>query len=116
LNRPVIDLDEVAYVGGAGGKRALAERTADLTAIVARPAWITAEIYRWWADDLLRFADIIVWLDVAWCRAAWRIVLRHLRASMAGTNRHPGVWKACWLHPEHAEVLRGRLTPPARCT
>jgi hypothetical protein len=90
LNAPVFDLDEIAYVGGAGPKRSLAERLEDVAAIANQPTWLTEGIYLWWVGDLWRAADAIVCLDVPWRIAAWRIVLRHVRASLAGTNRHPG--------------------------
>lgn len=90
---PATDLDEVAYASGAGRKRTLAERAASVQQIVAQPRWVTEGIYLWWVDELFRSADRIVWLDVPWGVAAWRIVQRHVRASMAGTNRHPGLGK-----------------------
>jgi len=88
LGVPPTDLDEIAY---AGAKRSLDARLVDVHALAERPAWITEGIYLWWVDDLLQSADTIVWVDVPWRVAAWRIVVRHMRASVAGTNRHPGV-------------------------
>ena len=90
LDAPMFDLDEIAYVGGAGPKRSLAERLSDISAIQTQQAWITDGIYLFWVDGLLQSADAIVWLDVPWRVAAWRIVVRHVRASLGGTNRHPG--------------------------
>jgi adenylate kinase family enzyme len=86
-NAAVIDLDRVAYEQGAGAKRPLTARTASLADIVQQPDWITEGIYLWWIDDLLRHADAIVWLDPPFRIAAWRIVARHIRANLAGTNR-----------------------------
>ena len=91
LSIPVTDLDEIGYVAGAGPKRALSERLAAVSAIAAQPTWITEGIYLWWVDDLLRSADAIVWLDLPWRVAAWRITMRHVRMSLAGTNRQPGL-------------------------
>ena len=93
LGAPTFDLDEIAYLGGAGPKRPLAERLVEIDGIRNQPAWITEGIYLWWVDALLRDADAIVWLDIPWRVAAWRIVVRHALASLAGTNRHPGVGK-----------------------
>jgi len=90
LGAEAFDLDEVAYVGGAGAERSPADRRVSLEAILAKPAWVTAGKYVSWIDGLLESADAIVWLDVSWRIAAWRIVVRHVRASLAGTNRHPG--------------------------
>lgn len=44
-----------------------------------------------WTDQLFRAADLVVWLDVPWRVALWRMVLRHIRAELRRNNRHPGV-------------------------
>jgi hypothetical protein len=90
---PVYDLDAVGYEGGAGPKRALDLRLADVRRIAAEPAWVTEGIFLWWTDELLRRADLIVWLDLPWRVAARRIIARHVRASLAGSNRHRGMLK-----------------------
>ena len=100
LDAPHHNLDAVGYEGGVGAKRPLEARLADARRIAAEPAWIAEGIFLWWTDELLRAADLIVWLDVPWRVAAWRIVLRHVRADLAGTNRHRGYRKL-------ARFLRG---------
>ncbi|HEY8292076.1 MAG TPA: hypothetical protein VIG44_06295 [Thermomicrobiales bacterium] len=90
---PIYDLDQVAYEGGAGAKRPLSARLADVRRIAAEPDWVTEGIYLWWTDELLRAADVVVWLDLPWRIGARRVVIRHLRASLAGTNRHRGIRK-----------------------
>jgi hypothetical protein len=105
------DLDSVAYAAGA--KRPLDERRADLSDIILRGGWITEGIYLWWVDDLLRSADSIVWLDISWRTAAWRIVLRHIRASLAGTNPHPGIPRLIrFLRSSRRYYLDASLLPP----
>ncbi len=89
----VYDLDAVAYEGGAGPKRELSARHADVERIAQTPGWVTEGIYLWWCDPLAEKADRIVWLDVPWRVAVYRIVRRHIVLSLAGTNRHPGVKK-----------------------
>ena len=64
---------------------------ADSREIASKPTWVTEGIFLWWIDDLLEAADIIVWLDAPWRVAAWRIVKRHVLASLRGANRHPGL-------------------------
>jgi len=109
----MFDLDEIAYVGGAGPKRSLAERLSDISAIQSQPAWITDGIYLFWVDGLLQSADAIVWLDVPWRVAAWRIVVRHVRASLAGTNRHPGFGKLLrFLNGARRYYVDPSLRPP----
>src|SRR5205823_9251445 len=56
------------------------------------PAWVTEGTMLGWSDPLLRAADRIVWLDIPWRVALWRMLLRHVRAELAGNNRHPG-WR-----------------------
>ena len=91
LHVPAHDLDEVGYQDGVGDRRPLDVRLADVSAIAARPGWVTEGVFLGWTDELLRAADVILWLDVPWRVAAWRIIARHLRASLAGSNPHPGV-------------------------
>lgn len=88
---PVYDLDAVAYEQGAGVKRSLDARRADVRRIAGQPGWVTEGIFLWWTDELLRAADVILWLDLPWRIGARRVVIRHARASIAGTNRHRGI-------------------------
>jgi adenylate kinase family enzyme len=83
LDALVIDLDDVA-------NRPLYVRLLDLDRIVQQPRWVTEGVYLWWIDPLLRAADVIIWLDVSFRIAAWRIVKRHIVLTLAGTNRYPG--------------------------
>jgi len=88
---PVYDLDTIGYTGGAGPKRSLEARLTDVRHIAAQPAWITEGSFLWWTEELMEGADVIVWLDVSWRLAAWRIIRRHVLASLARTNRHRGI-------------------------
>lgn len=87
------DLDVIGYEGGAGAKRPLDLRLADVHSIVTQTTWVTDGIFLWWTDELLKAADVIIWLDIPWRVATWRIVTRNLRATLAGTNPHPGFRK-----------------------
>lgn len=42
-------------------------------------------------DPYLYLADYIVYLDIPWPVAAWRIVYRHITKSLRGTNAYPGL-------------------------
>lgn len=88
---PTYDLDAVAYEDGAGAKRSLDARLADVRRIVGQTGWVTEGIFLWWTDELLRTADVIIWLDLPWRIGARRVVIRHLRTSIAGTNQHRGI-------------------------
>ena len=49
-----------------------------------------------------------MWSAVPWRVAAYRIVARHARASLAGTNRHPGLGKLVlflrWTHGYYTDT------------
>ncbi len=90
---PTYDLDSVAYENGAGVKRPLGTRQAEVHAITEQSQWITEGGYIGWTEPLVAAADVVIWLDLSWHIAVWRIVLRHLRASLAGTNKHRGIRK-----------------------
>ncbi|MBV9281848.1 MAG: hypothetical protein JOZ41_17355 [Chloroflexi bacterium] len=116
LEAPVYDLDEIGYEGGAGPKRPLEVRLADVARIAAQPAWVTEGVFLWWTDELLDRADVIVWLDIPWRVAAWRIVRRHLGASRAGHNRHPGLRRLIrfllWVRAYHTATAPAPPTAP----
>ena len=90
LELPCYGLDTVGYEGGAGARRSLQLRQADLAEIVAQPAWVSEGAFLWWIEDLLRHAEAIVWLDLHWTLCYRRIVTRHVRADLAANNPHPG--------------------------
>ncbi len=88
---PWFELDAVVYENGGGPKRPFPERLALAREIAARPAWVVEGNYLWWAEELYCAADLVVWLDLPWYVATARVLVRHLRASLRGTNRHPGL-------------------------
>lgn len=110
---PAYDLDRVAYVDGAGARRPLGEKLADIAAIAAQPAWVTEGIYLWWIDELIASADMVVWLDLPWRITAWRIVRRHLLASWRGTNQHPGLGLLWRFLRGQRRYHANRRPPPA---
>lgn len=60
---PLYELDNIGYENGAGTRRPLHAKLADLHDIAGQPAWISEGIFLWWTDELLHRADMIVWLD-----------------------------------------------------
>ena len=92
LKTPCYELDEIGYEGGAGAQRPLDTRLAEVKQIANQDCWVTEGIFLGWTEVLLQKADVIVWLDLPWRIARWRIVTRHLKAELTRKNRHPG-WR-----------------------
>ncbi len=100
LEIPDYDLDEIAYDGAFEGqpgvKRPPDDRLRDISQIASQADWITGGGYLWWNDELLERVDIIIWLDLHWLLAGWRVVKREARRKLAGRKTHP------WLSIPHA--------------
>lgn len=92
LNIRCYDLDEIAYEGGSGPQRSLETRLADISRIAAQESWITEGVFLGWTRELFEKAEVIVWLNLPWRVARWRIFSRHLKAELRRNNRHPG-WR-----------------------
>ncbi len=87
LDLPVYHLDTVCYVGPLFARRDLKARLADLSCIATQEAWITEGTHIWWTDELLRRAEMIVWLDIPGRIALWRILLRHFEENPLSIRR-----------------------------
>jgi adenylate kinase family enzyme len=83
-------LGEAEDPGDAAGL--VARLAAEVEAIAPSEAWVTDGSYATWVQPLFEHADVIVWLDVPWRVAAFRIPVRHAKAELAGSNRFPG-WR-----------------------
>ena len=91
LGISVHSLDLIAFEGVEFAERPLEQRLADVHRIAGEPAWITEGIFVEWTDELLRAADLIVWLDhLQWHVAIWRIVVRFVRLGAQEIGRQPG--------------------------
>lgn len=53
--------------------------------------WIVEGAHIWGMDRFVQSADEVVWLDLPVRVTVPRILLRHVRPSLQGNNRHPGV-------------------------
>ncbi len=60
--------------------------------VINMDAWIVDGAYLEWTEPLLRQAEIIVWMDVPWRVASYRILSRHIKATIARNNPFPG-WR-----------------------
>ena len=89
LGYPGYDLDQIGW--SKNGKIPLSSRLEGVEQILAQPQWVTEGIYLWWTEKLFEQADLIVWLDLPYRLAAWRIIKRHVQASLKGDNPHAGL-------------------------
>lgn len=114
LGVPRYDLDLIGYEGGAGAKRELQSKRDDVQRIAALPGWVTEGIFLWWIEELFQQADLVVWLDVPFRVAAWRIFLRHVKREVARNNPHPG-WRnlAFFLRNVRGYYRFGAIPPRA---
>lgn len=91
LGVPVYNLDKIAFVDRLFTERPRAVQRADVYTIASQPTWIAEGIFLDWTDELLRAADIIIWLDnVSWYTAVKRIVWRFAQGGLAEAKRQPG--------------------------
>lgn len=94
LDLPAFHLDTVAFEGKDFHERPLAQRLAMVHEIAVQPRWIAEGIFLDWVEELLRAADVIVWLDgVLWKEAAWRIVARFAHFAWLEVKRQRGARK-----------------------
>lgn len=89
LGFPNFDLDQIGWC--AHQKVPLDTRLDEIAEIISLPGWITEGVFLWWTDALLQEAAIILWLDIPFRVAAWRILKRHVLASMRRNNPYPGI-------------------------
>jgi adenylate kinase family enzyme len=82
---PHYDLDQLGWKHGTK----MAAYIEEAFAIAEQPGWVTEGIFLIWTDPLLYQADYIVWLEVSWPVAAWRIIRRHILKSLRGINPYP---------------------------
>jgi adenylate kinase family enzyme len=104
---PVLDLDGQALRHIASMSRPydfealLLLREAEIADFVAQVTWIGEGAFIGEQRLLLELADLVVWIDVPWSVASRRILLRHVKASLARNNRFPGLgnlytfWRWC---------------------
>lgn len=93
LDLPVYHLDEIYLGHGSQAERLLDVLFADVHRIAAQSAWITEGIYLLWTDELLRTADVIIWLDIPWRRAAWRLIVRYIQIGLKRPSALPALHK-----------------------
>jgi thymidylate kinase len=68
----------------------LAARRALIADHLAREGWIVEGAEPVFIDPVAEASDLVVWCDPTFATAALRMVRRHVRADLAGTNAFPG--------------------------
>jgi adenylate kinase family enzyme len=89
LNLPVYHLDEIYSKYGSESEVPLDLLCAEVERIATQSAWITEGIYLLWTDKLLRTADVIIWLDIPWRKAARRLLVRYVWIGLTNPSSKP---------------------------
>ena len=88
------DLDGLLLAAGDRIDKLKAEGTA--SSLAASAAWISDGVYVGWAEPFLERADVVLWLDVPWRVASYRLIARHFRLEFTRQNRFPG-WRRFYV-------------------
>jgi hypothetical protein len=59
--------------------------------LAAEDQWLSEGSFVGGNETVFRRADLIVWIDVLWRVASYRILSRHVKLSLARKNRFPGL-------------------------
>jgi uridine kinase len=92
LGIEVYELDQVAFTGRDYVERPFPDRVADISRIANRSAWITEGFFVLWTEELLKSADIIVWLDhITWRQGILRIARRYVQSAFQEAKKRQGL-------------------------
>ena len=80
-----IPLHELDRLGWKNGSR-LDDYVTDAFELAAQPDWISEGAFLVWIDPLLAAADLVVFIDVPWQLACWRVLRRHIVKTLRGIN------------------------------
>ena len=94
LNVACYELDAMTLQLQAAGKP-FANMADEAQRIAKSDGWVSDGAYFDWTEPLFRSADLVVWLDPPWRVASYRILSRHIRATISRNNPFPG-WKRLW--------------------
>lgn len=113
LGVEMYELDTFGYRGGAGERVPLHERLQLVASVASGPSWVTEGMFLWWIDELLKRADLIVWLDLPWRTATFRLMKRYMRDQLSGEDRHGGwIFKVRYLWAIRGDYFQGILEFP----
>jgi shikimate kinase len=97
IHAPVYDLDAFLLSVSPGGRSGLAEESVaygrrEALRVAETDAWVVEGVYLDWTAPLLESADVIVWVDVPWRVASYRIIARQVKRELRRNNPFPG-WR-----------------------
>jgi adenylate kinase family enzyme len=70
-------------------------RVEETARIAARSEWVSEGSNFLAAEPFFQQSDLIICVEVPWRVASYRILSRHVKATIAGNNRFPG-WRRLW--------------------
>jgi adenylate kinase family enzyme len=87
---PLHDLDGLLLAAESRVDRLEANGTARRLADL--PQWVSDGVYFAWGQPFLDRAQMVLWLDVPWRVASYRMIARHVKLEVTRQNRFPG-WR-----------------------
>lgn len=120
LSVPFHELDQILIDSDGDMERLRRENRAGVVA--DRDAWVSEGAYFDWARPLLDRAEMVVWLDLPWSVACYRIFVRYLKAELARENQYPGLrrlgtfwmWSYRYYHDTNSHSLNSWGVPRTR--
>lgn len=103
---PHYELDDVLMAAGARAEQIDAAAVSQLAKL---PEWVSDGVFFGWALPFLQGAHAIVWLDIPWRVASYRLVTRHLRLEVTRKNPHPG-WRHFYKFWRRSAAFYGNST------
>ena len=95
LNSPCYELDAITLRPSNRPGKPFSEMANEALRIAESDRWVSDGAFFDWTEPLFRHADLVVWLDLPWRVASYRILSRHIRATIARDNPFPG-WRSLW--------------------
>jgi adenylate kinase family enzyme len=114
---PLFDIDGrgLAHEATLPDPRDMAEllrlRLEETASMAAQAKWISEGSNFLAAEPLFETCDLIICLEVPWRVASYRILSRHVKATLAGNNRFPG-WRRLWRFWRWSARFYGDRNPP----
>lgn len=87
LDIPHFDLDEIRFPA-VGVKRPDQQAIPLVEKLTQKPSWIIEGVYILWIEGLIKKSNLVIWLDIPFYKAFYRVVIRYTGNLLRGKSRH----------------------------